>query len=296
MYEFCAAPRRPARPLREAHRRRTTSTRSRQLEALQQRGHRERRRAVSSWSTARSSRAREPRVDARLRLCSPDTGIVDAEELVKALLTTAEQAGRHLPARHDGSSAPTPSATASRFDTERETILARQVVNAAGLYADDVSRHARRRDVHDLPVPRRVRGAHAGEAVARQRARLSAAARVGHGLGVHLVRTTGGQVWLGPTVRYQDRKDDYESDRQPVEAFVEAGAPAARRRHARRPAPVGQRHPREAAPAERVLRRLHDPPRPREPGGRAGGRHRLARPDLVPRGRTAGERDRRGYG
>jgi len=35
------------------------------------------------------------------------------------------------------------------------------------------------------------------------------------------VKTTTGGVWLGPTVRYQDRKDDYESGRLPVEEFLE---------------------------------------------------------------------------
>ena len=41
----------------------------------------------------------------------------------------------------------------------------------------------------------------------------------GHGLGVHLTRTTWGSVTLGPTARYQARKDDYESNREPLARF-----------------------------------------------------------------------------
>ena len=110
----------------------------------------------------------------------------------------------------------------------------------------------------------------------------------GHGLGVHLTRSTGGNVWIGPTIRYQDRKDDYEDGREPLDAFLEptrALLPSVTLDDLRL---VGERHPREAAPADRIVRGFPDSPRSRKPRDRAGRRHRLAGADGVPGHREGG--------
>ncbi|HWW88854.1 MAG TPA: NAD(P)/FAD-dependent oxidoreductase [Vicinamibacterales bacterium] len=163
---------------------------------------------------------REPAVSAAAALWSPESGIVDAEALVKTLLRDVSNAGgiflpgTRLVAADNG---------ADHIDlrTERESIRARAVVNAAGLFADDVSRLVGGERFTIYPC----RGEYA-ELVGRKRSLVNALVyplphASGHGLGVHLVRTTGGEVWLGPTIRYQERKDDYEDDRLPVEAYVE---------------------------------------------------------------------------
>ena len=163
---------------------------------------------------------REPHVHAVAALYSPATGIVDAESYVKALLRTGEAAGViFLPASRVVGAEPLNDGIALR--TERETIHAQQVVNAAGLYADDVSTMLGGERFTIYPC----RGEYAELTPAKRSIVNHLVYPVpdpaGHGLGVHLVKTLAGAVWLGPTVKYQERKDDYERDRLPVEAFLE---------------------------------------------------------------------------
>ena len=168
--------------------------------------------------------AREPHVLATSALYSRDTGILDAEALVIALARSARTGGAIvLPGSPLLGSEPSGDAVALR--TPHETIVARQVINAAGLFADTVSAMLGGESFTIFPC----RGEYAALAPARRHLvrglvyPLPGAAE--HGLGVHLIRTISGEVWVGPTAEYQSSRDDYEGNRLPVGAFV---APASR--------------------------------------------------------------------
>ena len=165
-------------------------------------------------------RQKEPNVRAVAALWSPDTGILEAEALVKTL--------EHLCRDHDVAivvGSPLVGATAHQdgieLATPHERFVAGTVVNAAGLYADTISSLLGGVPFHIFPC----RGEYA-ELKPSRRSMVNGLVyplphASGAGLGVHLAKTTWGSVTLGPTIHYQESKDDYEGGRMPLEAFVE---------------------------------------------------------------------------
>jgi len=158
-------------------------------------------------------RKREPYVEAIAAIWSPTTGIVETESFVRALFQHAIRNGvaTLLNTRLQTGTAEKAFVV---INTERETFGARVIINAAGLFADEVSKLLGGDKISIWPI----RGNYAELAPS---ARYLVQGLVyplpdptGHGLGVHATRTTRGNVTLGPTACVQKSKHDYESDRR----------------------------------------------------------------------------------
>jgi len=172
-------------------------------------------------------RAREPHVIGYSALDVPSTGICSAEDLVHAYARVAGQQGANL-LTHAKVESLEPGKDLVRVGlrigdeehSESEYIEARCVINAAGLYADEVARLLGPRPWTIYPVRGEyceIRGPHA-ELVRNLVYPLPHPD--GLTLGLHFTKTLWGSLLLGPTAKYVDGKDNYERDRMTIPEFA----------------------------------------------------------------------------
>ncbi|MCI0339176.1 MAG: NAD(P)/FAD-dependent oxidoreductase [Acidobacteria bacterium] len=163
----------------------------------------------------------EPNVVSPIALNSPNTGIVDAEELVKTLERIAKSNGAHMltDTRVIGAEVKNGLVT---IRTQREEVGARAVINSAGLYADEVARMFG----YDRHTIFPCRGEYAelppGRSQIINGLVYPLPLPTGHGLGVHFTKNLAGTLLVGPNARYVKMKEDYENDRAELITFYES--------------------------------------------------------------------------
>lgn len=163
----------------------------------------------------------EPNIVSPIAIHSPSTGIVEAEELIKTLARIAQANGAHILTNTKVIGAEVKNGLTT-IRTEREEVQARVVINAAGLFSDEVARMFG----YDQHTVYPCRGEYAEVIPSRNQIVNGLVYPLplptGHGLGVHFTRTTGGALLVGPNSRYRQSKDDYESDRTPISEHYES--------------------------------------------------------------------------
>ena len=174
-------------------------------------------------------RAREPHIRGTAALEVTSTGILSAEDFVRAFARLAADHGANL-VTHARVTALEPKAHAIRATVrigdeptaQEETIEARCVVNAAGLFADEIAALLGNHSWKIYPV----RGEYCEIRGPRANLIQSLVYPLPHAdglsLGVHFTRTLWGTVLLGPSATYVDAKDNYERNRLPIADFAQS--------------------------------------------------------------------------
>lgn len=159
------------------------------------------------WLTADEARRREPALQCTAALWSPSTGIVDSHAYMLALQGDLERAG--------GMVALCSRVQALRFTPEGavvdvvsdgtpSTLLARRVVNAAGLHAVALAQRMQGLPPQQLPAAGFAKGSYFTLAGRSPFQCLVYPAPVDAWLGVHLTLDLGGQARFGPDLEWLD--------------------------------------------------------------------------------------------
>ncbi len=173
------------------------------------------------------ARALEPQLDCVAAVLSPSTGIVDSHTFMQQLLADAESAGAMLAvrsevraARIDGDAI---AVDVVSGDGDQMTLLARQVINSAGLGAPRLARQFGGLPAAARPRPYFAKGNYFSLTGKAPFSRLIYPIPEAGGLGVHLTLDLGGQARFGPDVEWLDiddeRQIDYQVDQRRGDSF-----------------------------------------------------------------------------
>jgi L-2-hydroxyglutarate oxidase LhgO len=162
------------------------------------------------------ARALEPRLSCVAALESPSTGIVDSHAFMLGLRGDAESGGAMIALR-----SPVVAGRVREGGIELEVggagpmrLLARTVVNSAGLFAQDLARSIEGFPAERIPPCYYCKGNYFGLSGRSPFARLVYPAPESAGLGVHLTLDMAGRARFGPDVEWIERIDyDVDPDR-----------------------------------------------------------------------------------
>lgn len=175
---------------------------------------------------ASAIRAYEPHIAGTAAIEVPSTGIVASEDLVKAYARIAVEQGADI-VTHAKVEKIDVKTELVRLTSSAGEIETRCLVNSAGLFADEVAALMGSPMAKHRIYP--VRGEYCEIVRARSDLVRGLVYPLPHpeglSLGVHLTKTLWGGVLVGPTAHYITDKNDYESNRPPVEDFVRMAQP-----------------------------------------------------------------------
>ena len=167
------------------------------------------------------ARAMEPELHCVAALHSPSTGIIDSHALMLAYLGDAERAGAMLALKSPLTKGAVRADGIELHVTGAEPILAREVVNSAGLRAPSLARRIEGYPAEFAPPELYAKGNYYTLAKRSPFSRLVYPVPEPGGLGVHLTLDLGGRARFGPDVEWTDRIE-YTVDPQRSERFYAA--------------------------------------------------------------------------
>ena len=176
-----------------------------------------------TWLTPAQVAELEPAVRCVAALLSPSTGIIDSHGLMLAYLGDAEEAGAMLALNSpvEGGEIQEQAIVLHVSGSEPMRLLARSVINCAGLYAGKVAHSLRGLPAETIPPHYYAKGNYYTLSGRSPFSRLIYPVPEQAGLGVHVSIDLGGQARFGPDVEWTD-EINYDVDPRRADVFYDA--------------------------------------------------------------------------